>query len=77
MDKKQFILLLAQRTGLSIQEARRALNACLELIVSANSHQQKVAFSDFGTFQVQHLPDPQERWMPVFLPGEAFTQALS
>jgi len=50
MDKKQFILLLAQRTGLSIQEARRALNACLELIVSANSHRQKVAFSDFGTF---------------------------
>lgn len=77
MDKKQFILLLAQRTGLSIQEARRALNACLDLIVSANSHRQQVAFSDFGTFQVQHLPDLRERWLPVFLPGEAFTQALS
>jgi len=26
---------------------------------------------------VQHLPDLRERWLPVFLPGEAFTQALS
>lgn len=77
MDKKQFIRLLAQRTGLTLPQARRALNACLDLIVTANSHRQRVAFSDFGTLQIQHMPAARHGDRPIFVPGDGFRQALS
>ncbi len=85
MDKKEFIQQLAKMTGLSIQEARMALNTCLELIVSVNSRQEKITFNGFGTFEVrdpvggrQHCSDDQEHhFVPMFLPEQPFIESLS
>lgn len=85
VDKKQFIKALASRTGLTIQDARRALNACLDLIVTLNSHQEAVTFRGFGTFTVHHRKRAAGRWVhrattgsvPAFLPAPDYSDSLS
>jgi len=85
MDKKEFIQQLAKITGLSIQEARMALNTCLDLIVSVNSRQEKITFNGFGTFEVvdpvggrHHQIDDQGHYFePIFLPEQPFIESLS
>lgn len=84
MDKKEFIKHLAEQTGLSIQEARMALNTCLDIIVSANCRQEKITFSGFGTFEVHDFEaghrqsgDYEPRFVPTFLPEQRFIESLS
>ncbi len=82
MDKKQFIKALASRTGMSVGEARRALNACLDLIVSLNSHQEAATFRCFGTFTVRYNRRAERAWaargaVPTFLPAPGFSDSLS
>jgi DNA-binding protein HU-beta len=91
VDKKEFIEQLAKRTGMTIREARTALNACLDLIVSTNSRREKVTFTGFGTFEVQHkktasrrskptkdeVERRRKRFKPIFLPELPFFESLS
>ncbi len=81
MDKKDFIKALSKRTGLSISEARLALDTCLELIVSLNSNHEEVTFTGFGTFRVKHHRSIQNRrrnrFVPTFLPEKPFVESLS
>lgn len=83
MDKKEFIKHLAEQTGLTIQEARMALNTCLDIIISANSRQEKITFNGFGTFEVHDFEsghrqsDDAPHFVPTFMPEQRFIESLS
>lgn len=88
VDKKEFIEQLAERTGMSIREARAALNACLDLIISVNSRHEEVSLPGFGTFEVKpnrrtskptkdEVERQRKRFRPIFLPELSFVESLS
>jgi len=81
---------LAKKTGLAKKDARKALDATLDLIVSTCAKRQKVTFVGFGTFAPRQRKattkmNPQTRkkisvpakTVPGFRPGRKFREAIA
>lgn len=90
MNKKEFVDALARKTGLSKKDAREALDATLDLIVSACKKKDKVTFTGFGTFEARRQKSTQRinprtgqrftvpaKHVPKFRAGKNFKEAVS
>jgi nucleoid DNA-binding protein len=89
MDKRQLIEAAAQRTVLSRQEVRIALEALVDVIAEALAGGDEVILKDFGRFGVHEVPPytirhVQTRWpqlvsgvrLPVFKSSAALRRRL-
>ena len=56
MNKKELINAVAEEAGLSKAEAKRTVDAILELIKKSLKQGQKVSLTGFATFQVRECP---------------------
>lgn len=59
MNKTELIAKIAEGSGLSKVDAKKALEATLEAIVGAVKAEDKVALVGFGTFAVVERPERQ------------------
>ncbi len=55
MNKAQFIEALADKTMLSKNDSRKALDACMEIVTECMCNREEVILMGFGTF----VPRPQ------------------
>ncbi|MDH6314104.1 DNA-binding protein HU-beta [Parabacteroides sp. PFB2-10] len=55
MNKKEFIDVLAQKADLSKTDAKRALEACMEIVTECMTKKEEIVLIGFGTL----LPRPQ------------------
>ncbi len=59
MNKTELIAKIAEGSGLSKVDAKKALEATLEAIIGAMKAEDKVALIGFGTFSVNERPERQ------------------
>lgn len=59
MNKTELIVKVAEGSGLSKTDARKAVEAMIESITSALKADDKVALIGFGTFSVSERPERQ------------------
>lgn len=59
MNKTELIAKIAEGSGLSKVDAKKALEATLEAITGAMKAEDKVALIGFGTFSVSERPERQ------------------
>ena len=52
MTKSEFVVKLADKTGLTKADAEKAVNAFLETVTETLKSGDKVAFTGFGSFEV-------------------------
>jgi len=89
MNKAEFVDHLAKKTKMSKKDAREALDAALDLIVSTCAKNDKVTFTGFGTFEPRKQKATQRinpqtgkqmkvpaKTVPKFRPGKGFKDAL-
>ncbi len=89
MNKAEFVDHLAKKTNMSKKDAREALDAALDLIVSTCAKNDKVTFTGFGTFEPRKQKATQRinpqtgkqmkvpaKTVPKFRPGKGFKDAL-
>jgi DNA-binding protein HU-beta len=54
MNKTSLIHAMAERTDMSVKDAEKALNACIDCIEDSLVNGEKVQLMGFGTFHVLH-----------------------
>ena len=59
MNKSELVSKMAEKSGLSKDSAKKALEACVESIIEALKDGDKVALVGFGTFSVASRPERQ------------------
>lgn len=59
MNKTELASAIAEKAGLSKNDAKNALNAAIEAISEALANNDKVALIGFGTFAVVEKPERQ------------------
>ena len=89
MNKKDFIMQLSKKSGLSKTDARNALDSILDLIVGSCKKKQKVTFTGFGTFEARKQKSTQRinprtgkrftvpaKFVPKFRAGKSFKEKV-
>jgi len=89
MNKKDFIMQLSKKSGLSKTDARNALDSILDLIVGSCKKKQKVTFTGFGTFEARKQKSTQRinprtgkrftvpaKYVPKFRAGKSFKEQV-
>lgn len=89
MNKKDFIMQLSKKSGLSKTDARNALDSMLDLIVGSCKKKQKVTFTGFGTFEARKQKTTQRinprtgkrftvpaKHVPKFRAGKSFKEQV-
>lgn len=59
MNKSELVSAIAEKSGLTKVDAKKALDAATEAIVDALKANDKVALVGFGTFSVSERPERQ------------------
>ena len=59
MNKSELVSAIAEKSGLSKVDAKKALEATTEAIIEALKANDKVALVGFGTFSVSERPERQ------------------
>ena len=75
MNKKDFIMQLSKKSGLSKTDSRNALDSMLDLIVGSCKKKQKVTFTGFGTFEARKQKSTQR--IAIVLVGLVIAVALA
>lgn len=89
MNKGELISLLAERAGMTKKDARKALDALLDIITETVSKGEEVLLTGFGKFEARPRkesqrinPQTQQRIrvpakvVPVFRPGRNLKEAV-
>ena len=59
MNKTEFIAAVAEKTGMSKADCKKALDAMTEVIADAMANDEKVTLLGFGTFSVSERAERQ------------------
>ncbi len=74
MNKAELIDALASKSGLSKQQATRAVNVMLAEIKTAVARGERVMLPEFGTFAPQSAEDQTKGG--IFIPDSSFGEAM-
>lgn len=90
MNKAELVDRIAQRTGLTKKDARKALDATIDIITDAIANNEEVLLTGFGKFEVRTRKrsqriNPQtqkritvpEKVVPAFKPGKNLKTLVS